>query len=505
MQIMNETRSELNTDDLKAKAAKGAGMNIIMQFLSFLCNTLGVVVLARLLAPKDFGLVSMVSVISMWLMNFGANGFTEFIIQKKHITKEEVNSIFWLHLFVATILAVGFTCLGFFLSDFFAEAALTGIAAVMSIGFILQALSTSHLALLKRDMKFPSIAIAEMVAVTLSIVFAIAYAIVGMGYWAVVVRQLTIPAVTMIAAWLLSSWRPGAPRHLSNGVTGLKYALHVYSNFSLAYWTSSVDKLLLGKLFGPQILGYYDRAYYLSSMPASQLINPLHGVALATLSRLRNEKERFIEYYRKAVSIVAYLGIIAALILTLSAQDIVFLLLGPKWHATGRIVMAFGPGVAALLVYLTHIWLHLSLGRPDRWLRWNLFACALTILAFIFAAPFGAIAMAGAYSATLYILVLPGLWYAGRPIRLSIVVLIRSVWVYFVSAAAVCCLWLYLSLSWIPLKGMLAGLSPISRVLITSLGVSVLYIALVTSLQRGFSSMREILSLIKLMMTRQKS
>lgn len=502
---MNENYSELTVAGLKAKAVKGAGINIAAQFLGFVCHTVGVVILARLLAPKDFGLVAMVTAFSLWFMNFGVNGFTEFIIQKEKINKNDINSIFWLHLIIATVLAFGFIIFGLFLTKFYAEDSLWGISAAMSSSFILYALSTTPMALLKREMKFQVIAITELIAVILSIIFAIIVALSGMTYWAVVTRQLTIPLVILVSAWILCPWRPGSPRYLSSGLPGLKYALHVYGNFSLGYLMRNLDKVLLGKYHGPDLLGNYDRATHLSALPADQLLTPLHGVALATLSRLKDDRERFFAYYTKAVSMVAFPGVIAALVLTLSANDLILLLLGAKWTEAGMVVMALGPGIAAMLVYGTHSWLHLSLGTPDRWLRWNIFASLVTITAFIIAAPFGAVAMAIAYSAKTYALVIPGLWYAGRPIQLNLRLVIQLIWAYFVSAIIVCISWLYLSVHWLPLSSLLSGLSSLNRLVITSLIASFLYIGLVIILERSLRSIRDILSIISIIFSRKRA
>lgn len=493
------------TDNLKAKAVKGAGINVAAQFVGFISHTVGVIVLARLLKPTDFGLVAMVTAFSLWFMNFGGNGFTEFIIQKEHISKEEINSIFWLHIFIASLLAICFTFFGSFLVEFYSEPALLGIAAAMSTSFVFMALSTSQFALLKREMQFTSIAVVELVAVISSIVFSIAAAVGGMTYWAVVIRQLTVPVVLVIGAWILCPWRPGYPARPSRALPGLKYAVQVYCNFSLGYLARNIDKVLLGRFHGSEILGNYDRAYHLSSLPANQLLSPLHGVALATLSRLINDKERFITYYTKAVAMVSFLGTLAALILTLSAEDLILMLLGPAWSDAGRVVMAFGPGVAAMLIYGTHSWLHLSLGTPNRWLRWNLFASVITITAFIIAAPYGAVAMAIAYSATAYVLIVPALWYAGRPIGFSVKEVIDSLWAYFASALLVCISWFYLFAYWLPLKDLLANNSLLNRVLMTSLIATFLYVTIVILLQRSLHSIREIASFIGVFISRRES
>lgn len=500
---MIEKLSELGTGRLKTKAVRGASINIVAQFVGIAIQTVGVVILARLLKPKDFGLVAMVSAFSLWLANFGVNGFTEYIIQKQEIRKEEIASIFWLHLFIASFLAFGFVFFGFLLVGFYTEPALFGIAAAMSSTFIMQALSTTHIALLKREMKFARIAVAELASAALSVLLAIAAALAGMGYWAIVTRQLTMPFVMFLAAWLLCRWRPKSSWRLSDALAALKYAVQVYLNFTLGFLMRGVDKVLLGKFHGSELLGNYDRAYHIFSMPAAQIITPLHSVALATLSRLKHDREKYSAYYAKAIVLVAFPGTLVALALTVSARDLVLLLLGPNWAEAGRVVMAFGPGVAADLIYATHSWLHLSLGTPDRWLRWNIIAAVVTVIAFLVAAPFGAVAMAVAYSIRGYLLILPSIWYAGRPIQLRLRTVISYMRAYFVSATVICLSWLWLLDHWLPLKYFIMGLNSFQRIVVASFITSVGYVAMVVTLQRSFRSVRDILTLIPQILSRR--
>jgi PST family polysaccharide transporter len=502
---MSEIFSELSTMELKKKAVKSAGVNVAGQFIGFLCHTLGVIVLARLLTPRDFGLVAMVTAFSLWVMNFGINGFTEYIIQKQYLYREEVNSIFWLHVGLACLLAVVFSFFGLFLVDFYSESTLSGISVAMTSSFIFRALSTTHMALLMREMRFSAVAATELIAVILSVVFAIAAALGGLGYWAVVTRQLSIPAITMVAAWILCSWRPGRPSHLSAAIPGLRYAIQVYFNFSLGYIMRNIDKVLLGKFYGSDVLGNYDRAYHLSSMPASQLLTPLHGIALATLTRLRDDKERFLSYFTKAVSTVALLGSLLAAVLMLTARDLIPFLLGPDWVQAGPVVMAFSPGIAPMFVYGTHSWLHLALGMPDRWLRWNIFATIITIAAVLVAMPFGAIGMALACSTVFFILFLPALWYAGIPVHLGAGKILSSIWPFFVSALFVCGFWLFLSEFWAPLNEILRSSAPLSKILITTFVTLFVYVLAVIVCQRNMRSFLEILSLAKLMLSRRST
>jgi PST family polysaccharide transporter len=264
----------------------------------------------------------------------------------------------------------------------------------------------------------------------------------------------------------------------------------------------NLDKVLLGKFYGSEFLGSYERAYRLSMMPLNQLLTPLHSVALTTLSRLNDDRKRFITYYTKAISLIAFLGSILAVILMLTAKDLILLLLGPGWGVAGQVVMALSPGIAALFVYGTHSWLHLSLGTPNRWLQWNIFATIVTVTAFIIAAPYGAVAMGIAYSARAFVLVVPALWYAGRPIQLGLKNLLFSIWPYFLSAILITASWLYLFSHCMAFHNFLSNLNLIIRIVTITCTTSFIYLILVSAMERSFKSFYEIISLIKLFLKR---
>lgn len=481
---------------LKNKAIRGASINIAAQSVAIVCQTIGAVMLARLLRPSDFGLVAMVTAFSIWVANFGFNGFTEYIIYRQEIDNDEVTSIYWLHVLIASLLTFGFIVFGFVLVKIYHEPALSGIAMAMATSFVFCALSTTPFALLKREMKFAKVALAELSGVILSYVFAIGAALMGLGYWAAVIRQLTLPMVLAAAAWIFSPWRPMRIFQLKKALPSLKYAVKVYLNYALGFLSNGFDKVLLGKFHGTPLLGNYDRAYSIFTMPAAQLLTPLHNVALAALSRLQNEKVMFSAYFAKAVSLVAFPGVLASVLLTILARDLVALLLGRNWTDAGFIVLALGPGIAAQLLYGTSSWLHLSLGTPNRWLRWNFLAGTITVIMFVIAAPIGAVAMAAAVSTRSYLLALPAIWYGGRPIQLSMKAVLRSIWPYFLSGLIVCTSWFLLLGRLLPWEEIPKGSNLIVRILVSSGIATGLYIALVVLMQRSFRSIRNLLSLI---------
>ena len=440
----------------------------------------------------------MVTAFSTWIMNFGQNGFTEYIVQKDGIDDKEISTIFWTHLIIASCLALLFVLFGMFLVSFYREPALRGISNVMALTFIMSALYTSHLSILKRNMKFGAIATIHFLSIVIGIALAVPAALKGYGYWAVVIRQISYPAVTLLGGWLASSWRPKFV-FLRNAVLPiLRYAIHVYSNFTLGYLTKNIDKVLLGKFYGADTLGNYERAYQLSMLPANQVQAPLNSVALSTLSKLKNDPPQFISYYLKAVSVLAFIGTALAVVLTFSAQDLILLILGEGWKEAGTILLAFTPGILGMIIYSTHSWIHLSLGTPDRWLKWNILASIITILAFVIALPYGAVAMGIAFSVRSYALIIPGIWYAGRNINLRIKPIIASIWPYFVSSFIVFVAWYLLLYYYSGFKNIFLNLDLLYRIGVKSIFSLLLYVVFVVIAERSFRSINQFYSLFKL-------
>ena len=166
------------------------------------------------------------------------------------------------------------------------------------------------------------------------------------------------------------------------------------------------------------------------ALSASQLTAPLDNVALAALSRLNQDPARFRRYFANSLGIIAFVGMAVSADLTLVGRDVVRLVLGPQWSESGRIFQLFGPGIGVMLLASTVGWIHLSIGKPGRWLRWTVVELAVTASLFLLALPWGPKGIAAAWSVSYWILLIPAFWYAGRPIGFGVSFLMAAVWRY---------------------------------------------------------------------------
>lgn len=401
---------------LKTQALRGAASVFVAGGVGQLIQLAATVALGRLLSPADFGVFAMVATFSMALANIGFNGFTEAVLQRADISSGLASNLFWLNVSIGFILTAGFAMSGGLLGRFYGNPDVPPVAGAMALTILLSTTSVLHQALLQRALRFAEVSANTAVARLVSVIVSVYLAWSGSGYWALVGGALAQAISVCAGSWWLCRWAPGGPKRGQGTGAVVLFALRVYGRFAVNYGTRNLDNALIGWRFNAVSLGYYKRAYDVFAMSASLLVSSLTPVAVATLSRLRDNPAEYRRNLLGSLNALTLGGMALGGVLTLIGGDVIRLLLGPQWDEAGRIFPFFGPGIGIMLIYGTHGWIHLSLGTPDRWFRWAVLEACITGLLFFLALRWGPVAVAVAWTVSLWILVLPALWYAGQPV-----------------------------------------------------------------------------------------
>lgn len=420
--------------ELRRRAVQGAGITVFSQGVVFAIQIVATIVLARLLAPSDFGVVTMVTTFSLLLMSFGLNGYTEAVIQREHLNHRLASNLFWINVGVGILFALVFSAAGSALAKFYNDPRVAHAAVGISLTIFFTNFSVIHLALLKRALLFSATSANEVLAGILSVVVMIPLAWAGYGYWALVAGAVARPLFQSIGAFYFCRWMPGMPGRVNGTAAVVRFALHVYGRFTVNYCDRNMDNLLVGWRFGSASLGLYKKAYDLFVLPANQLLMPVQEVALSTLSRLDSQSSQYRRYFLSGLSVLAFIGMAMGAILTLEGKDLIRLLLGPRWDASARIFIFFGPGIGIMLIYHTIGLLHLSLGKADRWFRWVLVEFTVTGLLFVLGLRWGPSGVAGAWTVSFWILFIPAFWYAGKPINFGVAPMLSTIWKYVLAS-----------------------------------------------------------------------
>jgi len=482
---------------LRRTAVRGAGAAIVGQAGNFAVGMGSVVVLARLLTPADFGIVTMVTTVSLLFRSFGLNGFTELIVQRDEMTHALASNLFWVDLGIGAMLSLLFASLSPLLARFYHNPEVVYVAFAMSLTIGIGCIGWIHLGLLQRAMHFRTTAIINFIGQSVLVVVSVILAVGGFHYWALVWGSVAQVVAVAVGAWLACRWVPSLPGHASGTGKGLKFAMSVYSHFALNYLTRNTDNLLVGWKYGAKSLGFYKRAYDLFVLPETQLLSPMAAVVVSTLSRVVHDRAQFRRYFLRVISVLALLGMGVGADFALVGKDVIRFLLGPGWEEAGRIFALFGPGIGVMLLYDTHGWIHLSVGRPERWFRWGMIEFVSTASLFLLMLHWGPSGVAIAWTISYFLLMLPGFWYAGKPISLGLGTILSVIWRFFIASVAAGCV-TALIVSRLPHSLMLdSTVAAFARMLTVSLVFAAIYLSCVILLHRGFKPLSETVDLLR--------
>ena len=223
--------------EIRGRAVKGVGAATLAQVSGLSLQMIAAVVLARILAPADFGLVAMVTTFSLLFMNAGGNGFTEAVLQWKDVDHFVASNLFWINLGTGLVLTIAFAAAGSLMARFYGNPHVTQVAVGLSLTIFFTSTSVLHLALLMRGMRFPAMYTNQILSRLISVAVSIFLALAGWGYWALVAGAVAAPFSESIGAWSLCRWIPGRPRRVDGTGSMVRFALHVYGRFSFNYFS----------------------------------------------------------------------------------------------------------------------------------------------------------------------------------------------------------------------------------------------------------------------------
>ena len=404
---MNEGHREGSMENLKEKTIRGGVARLGAQGANFFLRLGSLMVLARLLGPKDFGLVGMVTAFTGVLTLFRDFGLSAAAIQRAEVTDEQISTLFWINIVVGLLLALVTLAGAPAIAAFYHEPRLLGVTAVLALGFLFNAAGVQHSVLLQRQMRFTSLAIINTVGLMVGTAIGIGGARAGYGYWALVVMTVTSPLISTAGFWLTTSWIPGMP-HRHVGIRSMmRFGGAVTLNGLVSYIACNLDKVLLGRFWGVDALGIYGRAYQLINIPTENLNSAASEVAFAGLSRIQHDPGRLKGYFLKGYSVLLALTLPITVACALFAHDVIFVVLGPKWSAAVEIFRLLAPTMLVFALINPLFWLLCSLGLVGRSLKIGLTLAPFMIGSYVLGLRYGPRGVAFAYSAVMMLWLIP--------------------------------------------------------------------------------------------------
>ena len=393
--------------DLKGRTIRAGIINVGARGVELVIRILSIMILGRLLDPTDYGLVTMVTAFTGVLNMFGAFGLFQAAIQRDSLSEKESTALFWLNVAFGGLLTLAAIMAAPVVSRFYHEPRLLAIMEVVGIMFIITGAGIQHGVLLQRRMRFGVSAAIEIGALLIGTVVSVGMAMAGYGYWALVSMTLTLPLATTIGLWIATGWIPGRPQMVPAIRSMLQFGFGTTLNGFVSYFANNIDKLLVGRVWGTEALGLYGRAFHLINFPGDNLNSTVGEVAFAALSRTKDDLDRLRRYFLKGYSLVVTLTVPLTVVCALFADDLVVVILGPKWVAAAEIFRILAPTILAFAISNPLGWLLNALGLVKRGACIALLSAPLVVAAVVVGIPYGARGVAVAYSTVCVIKVIP--------------------------------------------------------------------------------------------------
>ena len=401
----------------------------------YLLSMAATAVLARILTATDYGIMGMVMTLSAFFYVFSDMGLSWAIVQKRGLTRGQVDNLFWINVAAGTSLWGACFVAGPLLNRFYGRPELARIAVVLGAGFLLSGLAAQPRALLQRQMRQKAISVIAIIAQTGGAVAGVCLALEGFGYWALVAQSLSAQTIVVLLLFKHTGYRPGLPSTGQGIKTMVSYGGYAIAYEVMNYFAQNLDNVLIGRVWGTEQLGYYSRAYFLMMLPLMLAVGAVHPVMVPCLSALSHDRERMAEAYRKAVALTGAIAFPLTIGLAVTAPEAIRLIYGPKWAPVVPLLFWLSIGGISLPVYNTMYWLYLASGKSRSMFYWGLGSTAALAGGFSVGLNWGPIGVAIAYALVMGLfLTVPGLYYGHRSADISLRATLRTVTPFFAAA-----------------------------------------------------------------------
>jgi O-antigen/teichoic acid export membrane protein len=380
-------------------ALQGGLKMLLSQSVKLFVQIASIVVLARLVTPEDFGLVAFLTSIFAFVGLFSEFGLTMAIVQREQIEEKDLNTLFRISAGIGILLLLCIGVAGLLTSWISGDARYQWIFGIFAAMFFLKSLSTVPQGLIRRRLQFGFLSLQEAGTFLFGALAAVAIATQGRGILALMAFQFIPGLLICGSSWIFAGWRPqrsaGSIQEASSYFSfGGAFTLVEIANTVCKH----IDNLLIGKVWGMELLGQYTRAYALMLAPLNQVMGPIGTVLIPSFSRIHQNETEFKKL--TTALFISFVGLTApaAAFLIVYSTPVIHLLLGPGWEVAQKIFWWFAIAVFCKPLGCHIYWIFVSCGQMRQMMRWTTINMALTVCAILAGLKYGPIRIATLFS-----------------------------------------------------------------------------------------------------------
>lgn len=319
------------SEDLKKETVKGVAWSAVEKFSTggvlFLAN----IILARILTPKDFGLLAIINIFIIIAQTFIDSGFSNALIQKKDRNQIDYSTVFFFNLAISIGLYLILFISAPYISLFFDNPQLTLLTRIVGLNLFIGALVSVHRTRLTILLKFKSQSLITLSSSIIAAVVSIYFAYKGIGVWALVLLSLINISLQTILFYIITKWHPSLVFSSAAFKKLFSYSSKLLGASLIHQLYRNIYTIVIGKFFSPTELGYFNRADTLAMYPAQTIGQVISRVAFPIFSRIQDDNNRLGNAYSKYIifsSLIIFPIMIGIIVL---AKPLTLLILTDKW------------------------------------------------------------------------------------------------------------------------------------------------------------------------------
>ncbi|ALU14408.1 polysaccharide biosynthesis protein [Eubacterium limosum] len=356
-----------------------------VQFVQFVLQ----IILARLLTPSDYGITGLIIVFINVANVFVQSGLGSALIQKKDTTEEDYSSVFYLNILISLVMIGILFIAAPAISSFYQMEVLIPVLRVQSLMLLFNAFNVVQNAVLQKNMQFKKLFYASLGAITISGVFGIFFACLGVGVWALVFQQLINALVTSIILWFVVKWRPKRVFKLNNVRQLFKFGSRLLCSGLIDTLYNNIYPLIIGKVYSQANLGYYNRGYQIPSVLVNNINGSIQGVLFPAFAEYQDNRPRLKQLVRRSIVTSSFLVFPMMAGLAACSEPITIILLTEKWLPSVPFMQLSCIIYALWPIHTANLQAINAVGRSDVFLKLEVIKKAINIGVLLITVPMG--------------------------------------------------------------------------------------------------------------------
>lgn len=379
--------------ELKQKTVKGLAWSSIQNLANHGIQFLLMLVMARLLGPKEYGIIGLTAVFIAISTTFVDSGFANALIRKKDCTNDDFSTVFVFNLFISVVCYFILFVIAPYAGDFYNEPILCPVLRVLGLMLILHALCAVQNTILTKNIDFKKKTKITISKNIISGLIGLLFAFLGFGVWALVVQSLSASILFSIMLWSTTEWYPNM--HFSK--KSFKELFDYGSKLLLSSLINTIYKqiypIVIGKFFSATTLGNFSRARHWANLGSQNLTGILQGVTFPVLAKVQDDDKRLENIYRRMIRTSCFIIFPVMIGMSAVAKPLTLVAIGEKWEFSAYLLQII---CFSMMWYPVHA-LNLNLlqvkGRSDLFLKLEIIKKILGICILCISVPLGIVAM----------------------------------------------------------------------------------------------------------------